>query len=477
MFCFHADGRRSKRSARAWAAPAGKGLLVTFCAHYPRVLLYVIVGLLLLANTINLGAADLGATWPLRAEAAGWRSGQSLRCGFRRRLHLARGVFAIPALCLHLERGSFVLLAYVAVAIVVDVPWKLVLHSTFVPNFSLEKDYVVTVVAVLGTTITPYCFFWQSSQEAEDERLHPTAHALIDAPEQAPTEISRMRFDTYIGMGYSNVISLFIIVATAATLNAHGVTDIQTSAQAAEALWPIAGVFPPSPCSQRALSASACSRSPCSPPHWAPYALGEALGWTTGSRSQTARRQGILRYDRDFNPYRRRHQLRRPRSNQGVVLVGGNQRRCGGSVDGDHHAHGDARRRDGRLRAAVGAVGDGVVVHRDDGGRSRDHVCDLVRAQGGCARCMRSLASGEIGSPTAATRRKICGVVGGVRGTFSGLPGWGSGSAESPTNISTPSNPRRRSDPATGNADGAAQKAARVQHAGAFSGLSRRERR
>ena len=119
----------------------------------------------------------------------------------------------------------------------------LVLYSTFVPSFSLQKDYVVTVVAVLGTTITPYCFFWQSSQEAEDERVDPTAHALIDAPEQAPAEISRMRFDTYIGMGYSNVISLFIIVATAATLNANGVTDIQTSAQAAEALRPIAGVF------------------------------------------------------------------------------------------------------------------------------------------------------------------------------------------------------------------------------------------
>ncbi len=99
------------------------------------------------------------------------------------------------------------------------------------------------MVAVLGTTISPYRFFWQSSQEAEDERVDPTAYALLDAPEQAPAEISRVRWDTYIGMGYSNVISLFIIVTTAATLNAHGITDIQTSAQAAEALRPIAGVF------------------------------------------------------------------------------------------------------------------------------------------------------------------------------------------------------------------------------------------
>ena len=84
-----------------------------------------------------------------------------------------------------LKWGSFVLLAYVAVALVVPVPWDVVFYSTFVPSFSLKTDYVVTAVAVLGTTITPYCFFWQSSQEAEDQRVDPTAHALIDAPEAA----------------------------------------------------------------------------------------------------------------------------------------------------------------------------------------------------------------------------------------------------------------------------------------------------
>ena len=179
-----------------------------------------------------------------------------------------------------LKWGSFVPLAYVAVALVVHVPWGLVLHSTFVPSFSLQRDYVVTVVAVLGTTITPYCFFWQSSQEAEDERVDPNEHALIDAPEQAPAEISRMRFDTYIGMGYSNVISLFIIVATAATLNANGVTDIQTSAQAAEALRPIAGVF-----TFALFAAGIIGIGLLAVPVLAAsgaYALGEALGWTTG---------------------------------------------------------------------------------------------------------------------------------------------------------------------------------------------------
>jgi Mn2+/Fe2+ NRAMP family transporter len=163
---------------------------------------------------------------------------------------------------------------------VVHVPWGLVLYRTFVPNFSLSTDYVVTVVAVLGTTITPYCFFWQSSEEAQDERIDPAARPLIEAPEQAPVEISRIRFDTYIGMGYSNVVSLFIIVATAATLNAHGITDIQTSAQAAEALRPIAGVF-----TFALFSAGIIGIGLLAVPVLAAsgaYALGEALGWTTG---------------------------------------------------------------------------------------------------------------------------------------------------------------------------------------------------
>jgi hypothetical protein len=117
------------------------------------------------------------------------------------------------------------------------------LSTTYVLSFSLQRDYVVTLVAVLSTAITPYCCFWQSSQEAQDEHVEPSAYALIDAPQQARAEISWIRFDTDVGMGYSNVISLFISVATAATLNANGITDIQTSAQAAEALRPMAGVF------------------------------------------------------------------------------------------------------------------------------------------------------------------------------------------------------------------------------------------
>ena len=172
------------------------------------------------------------------------------------------------------------LLAYVVVAFIVEVPWGLVLYRTVVPNFSLTKDYVVTIVAVLGTTITPYCFFWQSSEEAEDERVDPNAHSLVSAPEEAPAQIRRIRFDTYVGMGYSNLISLFIIVATAATLNIHGMTDIQTSAQAAEALRPLAGPF-----TFALFAAGIIGIGLLAVPVLAgasAYALGEALGWPVG---------------------------------------------------------------------------------------------------------------------------------------------------------------------------------------------------
>ena len=277
LFCFPLMAGIQEISARMGRA-SGQGIAGNIRAHYPRVFLYVIVGLLLLANTINLGA-DLGAmAAALKLMVGGPASlyvvGFAVGCAWLEVFSPYQRYVSI------LKWGSFVLLAYVAVALVVDVPWRLVLYSTFVPSFSLQKDYVVTVVAVLGTTITPYCFFWQSSQEAEDERVDPTAYPLTDAPEQAPAEISRMRFDTYIGMGYSNVISLFIIVATAATLNAHGVTDIQTSAQAAEALRPIAGVF-----TFALFAAGIIGIGLLAVPVLAAsgaYALGEALGWTTG---------------------------------------------------------------------------------------------------------------------------------------------------------------------------------------------------
>ncbi len=256
----------------------GHGIAGNIRAHYPAWLLRSIVGLLLIANIINLGA-DLGAM----AEA--------LALLVHGPVHLYVVGFAVGCVLLEifssyeryvsiLKWSCLTLFAYVATALAVDVPWRTVAYDTLVPNFSFKTDYVVAIVAVLGTTITPYCFFWQSSQEAEDERIDPLAHPLIEAPQEAKAQIGRMRIDTYVGMGYSNLISLFIIITTAATLNAHGITDIQTSSQAAEALRPVAGVF-----TFALFSAGIIGIGLLAVPVLAgscAYALGEALGWTTG---------------------------------------------------------------------------------------------------------------------------------------------------------------------------------------------------
>lgn len=219
----------------------GQGIAGNIRAHYPAPLLRLVVGLLIVANIINLGA-DLGAM------------GDALKLliGGSARLYAAAFAVLCAALEVFSRYRSYVailkwlttaLFAYVAVVFVIAVPWDRVLISLLVPHLSWRREAVVAMVALLGTTISPYLFFWQASQEAEDEHERLGALPLIDAPDQAPGEMRRIRLDTYLGMGFSNLISLFIIVTAAATLNAHGVTDIATSAQAAEALRPLAGDF------------------------------------------------------------------------------------------------------------------------------------------------------------------------------------------------------------------------------------------
>ncbi|HTV45232.1 MAG TPA: divalent metal cation transporter [Stellaceae bacterium] len=256
----------------------GEGIAGNIREHYPHWLLQVIVALLLVANIINLGA-DLGAMGaalqlllhgPARLYVIGFAVGCTLLEVFSRYEHYVR----------ILKWMSVSLFAYVATALAVDVPWGEVAFHTLVPDLRWSRDYLVAIVAVLGTTITPYCFFWQSSEEAEDEEIDPAAHRLLDAPDEGPRQFGRIRADTYVGMGFSNLISLFIIITTAATLNAHGITDIQTSSQAAEALRPIAGeftfvVFAAGIIGIGLLAVPVLAGS-------AAYALGEALHWPTG---------------------------------------------------------------------------------------------------------------------------------------------------------------------------------------------------
>jgi Mn2+/Fe2+ NRAMP family transporter len=138
---------------------------------------------------------------------------------------------------------TLALLAYVATVLVVRVPWGQVLHDTVLPRLIWHRDYLTTIVAVFGTTISPYLFFWQSSQEVEDLRADPDARPLRRAPLQVVRQLRRIRLDTLVGMGFSNLVAFCIILTTAVTLHAHGHTGIASSSEAASALRPLAGNF------------------------------------------------------------------------------------------------------------------------------------------------------------------------------------------------------------------------------------------
>jgi len=219
----------------------GKGIAGNLRQHYPNWLLEGIVALLFIANTINIGA-DLGAM----ADAIGLLIGGpvllyvivfGLFCAILQVFMAYRPYVAV------LKWLTLALFAYFGTVMVVEIPWGEAALGLLLPTFLPDAAFWTTVVAVLGTTISPYLFFWQAAQEVEDIRVEPERKPLVKAPHQGPDAIERIRLDTYIGMAFSNLVALAIIVATAATLHAAGVTDVATSSQAAEALRPVAGPF------------------------------------------------------------------------------------------------------------------------------------------------------------------------------------------------------------------------------------------
>jgi Mn2+/Fe2+ NRAMP family transporter len=135
------------------------------------------------------------------------------------------------------------LFAYVGVVFFVRVPWGEVARATFIPHIAFSREYLTALIAVLGTTISPYLFFWQASQEAQEVKNNRGEKALKRAPGQARSQLERIRLDTYVGMAFSNVVAFFIILTAASTLHVHGITQIATSSQAASALEPLAGRF------------------------------------------------------------------------------------------------------------------------------------------------------------------------------------------------------------------------------------------
>ena len=218
----------------------GAGIARNLRRHFPKPILYAMVALLLVANVVNLGA-DLSAM------------GAALNLLIGGSTALYTMLFGI--LCIVLEVGlsypryaailkwtTLSLFTYVAVVVVAGVPWGHALRSLVVPELQFNAAYATAFVAILGTTISPYLFFWQAGQEIEEQHRHH-AKPLCLTPKSAGPELKRIRLDTLTGMAFSTLISLAIVFATAATLHASGVRDITTSSQAAEALRPIAGQF------------------------------------------------------------------------------------------------------------------------------------------------------------------------------------------------------------------------------------------
>ncbi len=255
----------------------GRGIAQNLRRHYSPWLLRAVVLLLLVANVINLGA-DIGAM------------GAALGLLIGGPEHLYAVLFAVVCILLEtfmsyaryaavLKWATLSLFAYVAVVFAAHVPWGSALYGALVPQLVFDAPHAMALVAVLGTTISPYLFFWQAGQEVEElHRRH--VKALCVAPRDAGPELARIRTDTAVGMGISNLIALFIIFATAATLHASGVTEIQTSSQAAEALRPIAGVF-----TFALFAAGIIATGMLAVPVLAgsaAYGVSEVFGWTEG---------------------------------------------------------------------------------------------------------------------------------------------------------------------------------------------------
>jgi Mn2+/Fe2+ NRAMP family transporter len=195
--------------------------------------------LLFVANTINI-AADLGAMGDALRLLIGGPAIAYVAL-FGAISVLAQIFFNYDRYVSVLKWLTLSLFAYVVALAVVKVPVVEALEGLLIPRMSLDAAFLTTLVAILGTTISPYLFIWQSSQEAEEQRIDPEKQPLKKGPSEAHEEYRRIRLDTLVGMAFSNLIGISIIVTTAATLHAYGKTDIQSSAQAAEALKPIAG--------------------------------------------------------------------------------------------------------------------------------------------------------------------------------------------------------------------------------------------
>ena len=269
----------------------GKGLASNLAEVFPRWLVLALIALLFIANTVNIGA-DLAAMGAAAQLLAGGGA-RLFTIGFAL-LSLGLQVFVPYHRYVRILKWmTLALFAYVGVVFTVHIDWGQVAAGIFLPRLQ-GKEAIVTVVALFGTTISPYLFFWESSEEVEEQGTDGDGKGggpLLTNPERAPEQLSRIWWDNVVGMGVSNVVAFFIILTTAVALHAHGMTDIQTSEQAAAALKPIAGPF-----AFLLFSAGIVGTGLLAIPVLAGsagYAVGELQGWKSGLESKPAEAIGF----------------------------------------------------------------------------------------------------------------------------------------------------------------------------------------
>jgi NRAMP (natural resistance-associated macrophage protein)-like metal ion transporter len=271
----------------------GRGLARNMRLHYPRALVYPLIVLLIVANLFNLGA-DIGAM----GESLHLLTGGPGTLRILYAVALTAGAVLLQLFLSYvrytaiLKYLTIILLVYVITAFVVHVPWTTALAATVWPAVRLDRSYVSLLVAVLGTTISPYLFFWQASLESERVKITPGAEPLTKAPEQTRGALTRIRLDTYIGMAFSNAIALFVMLCAATTLYHDGQgRHIDSAAQAAAALAPLAGRF-----ASALFALGILSGGLLAVPSMAgsiAFAVGELFHWPVGLERTPSRAKGF----------------------------------------------------------------------------------------------------------------------------------------------------------------------------------------
>ena len=268
----------------------GDGLSGVIRKHYARPVLYGAVILLLIANTINIGA-DLGAMASSMQLLLGlpflfWLLAITI-------LTLVLEIFvSYPRYSKFLKYLTLSLLAYVITVFIVKQDWKLVIWSTLVPTIIWSRKYLLNIVAILGTTISPYLFFWQTDEEVEEEiAAHKISAIGVGKPRITKSDLRNVRLDTIVGMFFSNLAMFFIIATAASTLGAHGITSINTATDAAQALRPLAGefaflIFTLGILGTGLLAVPILAGS-------ASYAVAEAFGWSSGLNKKFSEAHGF----------------------------------------------------------------------------------------------------------------------------------------------------------------------------------------